>query len=158
MTAANFPLSWSYVLNDEGGFGEGPWEPGGAVNKGVSYKTFKWWRMQIKHLPEPNLDDLKALTDEESGEIYKHLFWDPLHCDDLPNGLDYAVFNTAIMQGVDGANTIFAKARSSTVLETIDGIIIGHLLAKMAAPNIGKFAGGWGPRIERVWNRAKAML
>jgi lysozyme family protein len=57
-------FSIEYVLNDEGGFAERASEPGGAVNKGISMLVFREWR-HSKGKPDPTLDDLRNLTDED---------------------------------------------------------------------------------------------
>lgn len=62
------------ILNREGGWrDERPRlnaAPDPATNKGVTFPTLKAWRHN-RGLPEPTLDDLRALSDDEAADIYR---------------------------------------------------------------------------------------
>jgi hypothetical protein len=109
-------LALSFVLNDEGGFRIGSNEPGGACNKGVSFLVFSSWR-QFNGKPVPTINDLKKLTSGEAIAIYTSEFAKPIGFDELATGLDYAMLNTAVMQGVTG---------SIRILQTVLGINDPH--------------------------------
>src|SRR5882757_9614145 len=91
-----------FVLKDEGGYAERPEEGGGAVNKGVTFTVFKAWRLK-QNKPEPTWADLKAMTVEEAGQIYAAQFFEGVHFDDLPAGIDYCVLDAAVNGGVAGS-------------------------------------------------------
>lgn len=79
---ANFNLFLPLLLKFEGGFTDNPNDPGGATNKGITLATF------IRNAPAilgeaATLDNLKALTDEQAGRIYKPLYWDMINGDGI---------------------------------------------------------------------------
>ena len=43
--------------------------------------------------------DVKALTKAEAGQIYRKNYWDVIKGDQLPPGVDYAVFDFAVNSG-----------------------------------------------------------
>ncbi len=79
---ANFNAFFSTLLGFEGGFVDDPDDPGGATNKGITMKTFSGCARGVLGI-EPALDNLKALTDEQAGKIYKALYWDKVRGDDI---------------------------------------------------------------------------
>lgn len=149
----NLPLALSYILMDEGGFAARAEEPGGAVNKGVSLLVFKEWRARLG-LAEPTVDDLRELTDEEAGEIFAARYAEPIGFDRLPAGMDYALLNTAVMEGVRGARLLYLDKGVSSPLE----LILHHMNKKLHAPSRDKFGPGWGDRLVRVAERTKRMM
>ncbi|MBE0619065.1 MAG: N-acetylmuramidase [Burkholderiales bacterium] len=77
---ASFDAFFPTLLKSEGGFVDDPADPGGATNKGVTMATFQ--NCAKKYLGiEPTLDNLKALTDAQAGQIYKPLYWDKVRGD-----------------------------------------------------------------------------
>lgn len=90
----NFDKSLKFVLKHEGGYVDHPKDPGGATNKGVTLYTFK--RYINKNATK---QDLKNITDNQISYIYKRHYWDACKCDDLPSGIDYAVFDFAVNSG-----------------------------------------------------------
>jgi len=79
---ASFDAFFPTLLRHEGGFVDDPADPGGATNKGITLETFR--RTAQRYLGiEPTLDNLKALTDEQAGKIYKPLYWDEIRGDEI---------------------------------------------------------------------------
>src|SRR5690606_31383462 len=110
----NFQQALEKVLKHEGGFVNHPADPGGATNKGITLATY---RRYIKR--NGTVDDLKALTTEQAGKVYKAQYWDKVRGDDLPSGLDYAVFDFAVNSGPAKA----VKELQKVLGVTQDGII-----------------------------------
>jgi lysozyme family protein len=166
-------LDWS--RSAEGGFAERKDEPGGAVNKGVSFLVFQEWRKK-QGKPTPSLGDLKAITDEEALELYTDKFAKPIHFDDLPSGLDFAMLDIAIMEGVRGSLTLLQQAldlrtvsgtfdmetrgalMKADVPATIAKLTILQMNRKMHAPSVDRFGKGWGDRIVRRYNKARELM
>jgi lysozyme family protein len=167
-----------YVLNDEGGFAERANEPGGYCNMGVSMTAFIEWR-HGKGMPTPTPEDLKALTREEATELYWEKYAMPSGFADHPPGVDYVMFNTAIMQGVGGAHVLYVAAGrgwkpdlgdTMGVIAMIARILLFQAAAKMHDPNCGPhidpktgkpqhgFGPGWADRLLRVQDRAAMMV
>ena len=62
---------------------------------------------------------MRAIADSEVAAIYKNLYWDRISGDNLPSGVDFAVFDFAVNSGVSRA----AKTLQSVVGVTQDGVI-----------------------------------
>lgn len=86
------------VLAHEGGYVDHPSDPGGATNLGITRKTLAGWRKVMPWTSLPK-SEVKALTKETVAPIYRALYWDEIRGDDLPAGLDYAVFDYAVNSG-----------------------------------------------------------
>jgi lysozyme family protein len=53
---------------------------------------------------------MRALTPDVVAPIYKRDYWDACRCDDLPDGVDYAVFDLAVNSGTRRAAKMLQKA------------------------------------------------
>ena len=69
-----------HIRRWEGGYSNHPADPGGATMRGVTFATFKSWRRR-QGRPTPTVDDLRNITDEEWGAIFKSLYWDRCKAD-----------------------------------------------------------------------------
>ncbi len=171
----NLSSALDWVRSAEGGFAERKEEPGGAVNKGVSFLVFQEWRKK-KGMPAPTLADLRAITDEEVLELYSDNYAKPIHFDELAPGLDFALLDIAVMEGVRGSLTLFQQALD---LRTVSGkwdmdtagallhadvravvakLTILQMNRKMHSPSVDRFGKGWGDRIVRRYNRAMEKM
>ena len=121
---ANFEESLKHVLVHEGGWADHPRDPGGATMKGVTLAVFRRYFGSSK-----GKDDLRHITNEQLGHIYKTGYWDKCKCDDLPNGVDYAVFDAAVNSGPGRA----AKWLQGAVGAVQDGGVGADTLSKVAA-------------------------
>ncbi len=147
----NWERAIQNILDWEGGFAERAAEPGGGVNKGVSFLVFQEWR-KLKGRPEPTMSDLRALSEDEAREIYRARFANPIDFDNLPPGYDYALLTAAVMTGPTAARRLHEQAKGD----------IGHLMVlmmhdKMQSKSIGKFARGWGNRLMAVYDLAREL-
>ncbi len=165
----NFDSALQMVLVHEGGFSDHPNDPGGATMKGVTLTTFRRFFGNDK-----SVGDLKNITTEQLAQIYRTGFWNVCSGDDLPAGLDYAVFDLAVNSGPGRA----AKFLQTSVGATADGSIGEQTLAKVksaAPPNMinsvcdqrmtflrslktfEDFGKGWTKRVEDVRQKALDM-
>ena len=108
----NFESSLSHVLVHEGGYVDHPSDPGGATNKGVTLAVFQRFFGTGK-----TKEDLKAITDEQLGEVYETGYWNKCRCNDLPDGVDYVVFDQAVNSGPGRS----ARWLQNAVGATVDG-------------------------------------
>jgi lysozyme family protein len=159
-----------YVLHHEGGFVNHPKDPGGATNLGCTKVVWEEW---CGH--PVTVDDIKALTPEDVGPLYRSKYWDKVKGDQLPVGMDYCVFDTAINSGPGRA----AKFLQEVVGAVPDGAIgpktLGMLNALTPKDAINAycdkrlkflqelstwdtFGKGWGRRVEDVRKTALEML
>ena len=167
----NFATSLGYTLRSEGGFVNNPRDPGGATNKGVTQSVYDGWR-RSHGLPTQSV---RLISGEELTGIYRLQYWDRFRGDDLPSGVDYAVFDFAVNSGVMRA----AEHLQSILHVTVDGNIGAQtinaargvndkagLIAKICSDRLSflkslatfKFFGnGWTVRDHAVLAQAEAM-
>jgi lysozyme family protein len=110
----NFQRALSLVLKHEGGFVDHPRDPGGATNKGVTIGTF---RRYVK--TNGTVADLKAITNEQVALVYRRHYWNAVKADELPSGVDYAVFDFAVNSGPGRA----ARYLQACIGAAVDGAI-----------------------------------
>ena len=126
MAINNWPQCFALVLKNEGGYVDNPADPGGATNLGCTKATWEPW---VGH--PVTKDDIKALTPNDVMPLYKAKYWDTIKGDDLPEGVDYAVFDFAINSGPSRA----AKALQSVLSVTVDGQIGSATLRALETAN-----------------------
>ena len=118
----NWDKSFEMMLESEGGFSDDPRDNGnklpdgrpGSTMLGVTqYNWENWTGHQVTH------EQMKKLKPEDVKPFYKKKFWDACRCNDLPDGIDYLVFDFAVNAGVGRS----AKTLQSVVGTTPDGAI-----------------------------------
>ena len=72
MADINFTIK--HIQKWEGGFVNDPYDSGGATNKGITYNTFKRFRLD-NNQPIPTIEDLKNISDIEWKAIFLHNYW-----------------------------------------------------------------------------------
>ena len=90
----NFNKCLELILHHEGGYVNHPKDPGGETNLGVTKRVYEEWGGQ---------KNMKDLTVEDVAPIYKKNYWGRAKCDQLPSGLDLAVFDWSVNSGVGRA-------------------------------------------------------
>ena len=166
----NFELSLKKVIEHEGGYVHHSQDPGGRTNLGVTQRVWEEW---VGH--PVGEKEMRSLTVEQVAPLYKRRYWDAIHGDQLPSGLDYCLFDTAINSGVgraskfiqemvgvaaDGAignKTLLAIGQFKDVKMLIDEYCDKRLdfLQKLKTwPVFGK---GWGRRVADVRESATRM-
>lgn len=165
----NFERSLALVLIHEGGYVDHPKDPGGATNKGITIATYRRYVNK-----SGTKDDLKRISDAEVARIYKKHYWDKVCGDDLPDGLDYAVFDFAVnsgtgrapkylqrvlgvpQDGVIGPATLKA-ARSANIEFAIDRLCDDRMAFLRGLGTWGTFGRGWTRRVDGVRLEAHKM-
>lgn len=122
----NFDACFAAMLTSEGGYSNHPDDPGGMTNLGVTAKN--WQDFTGKPATEAVM---RALTPSIVKPFYKARYWDKVAGDDLPSGVDYAVFDFAVNSGVGRA----AKTLQKCVNVNPDGSIGPQTLAAVAGEN-----------------------
>lgn len=171
MAVNNYATLADGVLAHEGGFTRAASDPGnwtgGAVGKGL----LKGTKYGISAGAFPN-EDIKNLTLDRARELYKSLYWDKVRGDELPAGIDCAVFDFAVNSGpsraiiglqralgvaddgVLGPVTMAAAQKADP--RRIVNAICDDRLAMMKRLKIWKIYGrGWSRRVADV--RAKSL-
>ena len=166
----NWEQCFALVLKNEGGYVDNPSDPGGATNLGCTKATWESW---VGH--PVTKDDIEALTPNDVMPLYKVKYWDTIKGDDLPEGVDYAVFDFAINSGPSRA----AKALQSVLGVATDGSIGPATLAALeeanardvatrtcearlaflqSLPTYDTFGKGWSRRVAEVEKSAFNMV
>lgn len=120
---ARFERCLAVVLKHEGGFSDHPKDPGGPTNYGITRKTLASWRGVGED--DVSADAVKHLAMDEVRLIYLARYWTPIRGDELPPGVDLAVFDYAVNSGVRQAS----RALQKVVGATVDGVIGRQTLA-----------------------------
>ncbi|RUV08927.1 glycosyl hydrolase 108 family protein, partial [Mesorhizobium sp. M1A.F.Ca.IN.022.04.1.1] len=124
----NFQRALSLVLNSEGGWADNPEDPGGATMKGVTLANFRRYVQA-----NATKDDLRNITDAQLAVVYRKFYWDAVAGGQLPDGIDYAVFDFAVNSGPGRA----ARYLQAVVGVAQDGNIGLATLAAAAAKPAG---------------------
>ena len=101
----NFEQCLALVLKHEGGFVNLKSDPGGMTNLGVTKRV---WEEYVGH--EVDEAAMRALGPSDVAPLYKQNYWDKIHGDKLPSGVDYACFDLAVNSGVGRAAKILQQA------------------------------------------------
>jgi lysozyme family protein len=120
----NFERALGHVLKYEGGYSDHPSDPGGATKYGITHAVLAQHRGA-----SVTKADVKALTQMEAAEIYRRRYWDTASCAALPAGLDLAVFDCGVNQGVGRATRLLQEALKVKA----DGVIGPKTLAAIAS-------------------------
>jgi lysozyme family protein len=92
------------LLAHEGGYTNHPRDPGGPTNFGI---TIYDYRKYIK--PDATAADVRSMTLDEAKRIYRVRYWDAQRCDELPAGVDYAVFDYGVNSGIGRSGKVLRR-------------------------------------------------
>ncbi|WP_176085864.1 glycoside hydrolase family 108 protein [Martelella sp. HB161492] len=160
------------TLQEEGGYSNDPQDPGGATMHGVTQQTYDRFRHD-QNLP---VQAVKDISDDEVSAIYHQYYWVPIGGDQLPKGVDLAVFDAAVNSGPNRAMSWLQQALNQLLnlapLLTIDGVLgpqtqLALQLVEDAVPIAGavsderldflkslpdwsRFGPGWSNRVQRI--------
>lgn len=169
MAESNFKDCLRFTLKYEGGYVDHPADPGGATNLGITIGVLRSWRGEAV-----TKADVRSLTLNEAGQIYKARYWDKVEGDKLPPGVDLVVFDYAVnsgparaakalqkvvgvaADGVIGMDTIRA-VHARTPRDVIKGLCAERLRFVKGLRTWATFGKGWGRRISAVQLAALRM-
>lgn len=168
----NFDRCLALTLVHEGGWSDHPKDPGGATMKGITLATFRGYYRNNRLTK----DDLRNITDAQLKEIYKARYWDAVKGDDLPKGVDYAVFDFAVnsgpgraakflqkivgveQDGAIGALTLAAVKSPSRPVAIITALCAARLSWLRTLSTFATFGNGWTTRVRAVEAGATSMV
>ena len=167
---SNFPASLALVLKAEGGFVNHPRDPGGMTNLGVTRNVWRDWVNR-----DVDEAEMRSLTPELVTPLYKARYWDACKCDDLPRGVDYAVFDSAVNMGssraakllqaalgvtADGAigRATIAAATAADPVELLEAFSQGKEEFYKSLSTFQTFGKGWLNRVAHVQDAAEGMM
>jgi lysozyme family protein len=104
MAASTYDAALARLLQHEGGYSNHPSDPGGPTNFGI---TLVDYRKYVK--PGATAADVKAMSVAEAKRIYRAKYWDAQRCDELPAGVDYAVFDYGVNSGIGRSGKVLRR-------------------------------------------------
>jgi lysozyme family protein len=166
---SNFENVLSLVLRDEGGFSNDPRDPGGMTNLGVTKRV---WEAFVGHPVDEAA--MRALTPADVAPLYRQNYWNRVHGDDLPAGVDYAVMDFAVNSGTSRAAKTLQRAcgvnddgaigqqtldavGNADPIALIDTVCDERLAFLQTLPSFGTFGHGWTNRVQRVKAASEQM-
>ena len=95
MTASSYDEALRRVLVHEGGYSNHPSDPGGPTNWGITIHDARaYWKK------EATTADVRSMPVHVAKDIYRSKYWDAMCCDNLPAGVDYALFDYGVNSGI----------------------------------------------------------
>lgn len=169
MAAENFEYCLRLTLAFEGGYVDHPADPGGATNLGITRRTLARYRGRAV-----SKADVRALTRQEAAAIYRKYYWDAVRGDELPAGVDAALFDHAVNSGPGAAIRMLQKALGlkadgrfgPATLAALDAAnahqLIQNLLARRSSfltrlRTFRIFGRGWMRRVKAIETASLAM-
>jgi lysozyme family protein len=169
MTANSFDIALAHVLKHEGGFVDHPADPGGATNMGITRAPLTRARNR-----QATATDVRALARPEAASIYRRFYWQPVRADDLPAGLDHAVFDLAVNSGTTRAAKLLQRvlgvaqdgaigpatleaARRAVTTDAIRALQRERLAFLQNLATWPVFGRGWRARVAAVEREALAL-
>ena len=165
----NFDAALAAVLHHEGNFVNHPKDPGGMTNLGVTKRVWEEW---VGH--EVDEKAMRALTPADVDTLYRRKYWDKVRGDELPAGVDYAVFDAAINSGPGRASKwlqtavgavpdgaigpgTMAKVQEMDAKAIVEKYQATRLAFLQSLPTWDTFGKGWGRRVTEVKDAALRM-
>ena len=166
---SDFDMALAHTLIHEGGWSDNRRDPGGATMQGVTLRVYREYFGRTK-----SKSDLRHISDGELKHIYKNGYWDLCRCDELPSGVDLAVFDYAVNSGPSRS----CKALQKVVGTKQDGLIgpitlnavmqmrPSEIISRLIAARLGflhrlsswrYFGRGWTRRVKAVKAQAIRM-
>src|SRR3977135_3469292 len=157
MSASSYDEALARLLVHEGGYSNHPSDPGGPTNWGITLRDARaYWKQ------DATATDVRNLPRAVARNIFRTKYWAALSCDELPAGVDYAVFDYGVNSGIGRA----AKVLQRLLALPDDGVVGPRTLAAAACADAGRlidaicderlaflqglrtrsgFGHGWGP-------------
>jgi lysozyme family protein len=170
----NFDTCMTMLLHHEGGFTADKRDKGnangGSTNLGVTSAVWAdWTGTHAGH------DVMKALTPEDVKPLYKHNYWDRVKGDNLPSGLDWALFDWAVNSGSGRAARSIQRivgveadgGIGPLTLTAIGDFEVKYLLDKLhysrqsfyeSLDDFQYFGNGWSRRNNETYEQALEMM
>jgi lysozyme family protein len=166
----SYATSLDRLLKDEGGYTDHPSDPGGPTNFGITLADARrYWKGNA------TAADVRAMPQSVARKIYRERYWNALRCDELPAGVDYAVFDYGVNSGVGRAgkvlrrvlnlsdrtsvvsDDVIAAARTRVASDLIEAICAERISFLRALKTFPVFGRGWTTRVNGVRAASLAM-
>ena len=158
------------LLAHEGGYSDDSRDSGGKTNLGVTKRVYDEF-----YGGDATEEVMKALTKHDVIPIYRRNYWDRCRCPDLPNGVDWAVFDLSVNSGTGRAARLLQRAVGAEedgsigplTLMKVKGLDSTSIINRIAVyreefyrslSNFDVFGRGWLRRNDETRKQALAML
>lgn len=148
-----------------------PADPGGATMMGITHRVYDAWRTS-RGLPAR---DVRQIEDNEISSIYREQYWKLVRGDELPPGIDLAVFDFGVNSGpvqairslqralgitIDGQIGVatIAACKAAHPATLINAYMDGREAFGRALKNYLPFRNGWETRWQRIRKASLAMV
>ncbi len=163
MAASTYEAALARLLAHEGGYTNHPSDPGGPTNFGI---TIRDYRQYVK--ASATAADVKMMALDEAERIYRAKYWDAQRCDDLPAGIDNAIFDYGVNSGIGRSGKVLrrcldlsedtslvsdrvvAAAIQADAAELVAAICDERLRFLRSLRTWSVFGKGWGRRVAEV--------
>ena len=166
----NFDICMTMLLSHEGGYSDDSRDSGGKTNLGVTKRVYDEF-----YGGDATEEVMKALTKHDVIPIYRRNYWDRCRCPDLPNGVDWAVFDLSVNSGTGRAARLLQRAVGAEedgsigplTLMQVKGLDSTSIINRIAVyreefyrslSNFDVFGRGWLRRNDETRKQALAML
>jgi len=171
MASSSYDGALRRLLLHEGGYSNHPSDPGGPTKYGI---TIHDYRRYVK--PGGSADDVKAMPVAVARRIYRVKYWNALRCDELPAGIDYAVFDYGVNSGVGRSgkvlrrvlalsdsssvvtDAVVAAARQADAMLLVQAICDERMRFLQSLRTWRVFGKGWSRRVSDVRTVALALV
>lgn len=126
MAKENYDRLLALVLKHEGGFVHHAKDPGGATNFGVTQAVYNAYRRGRKQA----IQSVRHIAMPEIKDIYRRQYWDAVRGDDLPDGVDYTIFDFAVNSGVSRSAQFLQRAVGASADGRIGPATLGAVRAR----------------------------
>lgn len=170
MATSSYDLALTRLLQHEGGYTNHPDDPGGPTNFGITIADYRRYAKS-----DATAADVRAMPVDEAKTIYRKRYWDAQRCDDLPAGVDYAVFDYGVNSGIGRSgkvlrrvlqlpddtgvvtDAVIAAARAADARLLVSAICDERLRLLKSLETWDVFGKGWGRRVGEVKATALGM-
>lgn len=149
-----FDDAFDKLMTFEGGYANNSADPGGETMWGITARVAR---------AEGFIGDMKSMPKETAKAIARKRYWDPVRCDELPEGIRYAMFDCAynsgpaqaikFLQRAVGTNpdgvigNVTLSAAHNASLAVLGGLRLDFLTS---LPTWGQFGKGWTRRVASI--------
>lgn len=117
----NYAQALDELLRHEGGYTNNPHDPGGPTNFGI---TIYDYRKYINRAGTAR--DVRRMTVDQAKAIYRAKYWDAQRCDDLPSGVDYAIFDYGVNSGIGRSGRVLRHLLKLPPGTTINSAVVAE--------------------------------
>ena len=170
MAKTTYEAALRQLLAHEGGDSNHPSDPGGPTNFGITLVDYRRYAKR-----NATAADVKAMRVEEAKAIYRARYWDAQRCDELPAGVDYAVFDYGVNSGIGRSGKVLrrmlgvadvtgsiideeiAAAHAAAASKLVNALCVVRFRFLFSLDTWSVFGKGWSRRVAEVRATALAM-